>query len=623
MYKNLEEFINLLDKEQELLRVKTRVKPELEIPELIDRQAKEPNGGKAILFENTGTDFPLLTNFLGSDKRISLALGTENLENISKEIEDIFSNIVEPKNTIVDKLKVLPLLSKFASWLPKSKKGKGACQEIVMDSPDLSKLPIMKTWPLDGGKFITFPLVHTLNPTNGIRNLGMYRMQVFSNNTTGMHWHRHKTGANHFSEYKKRGELMPVSVALGGDPVYTYAASAPLPEDIDEYMLAGFLRKKKVELVKCLTNDLEVPADADFVIEGYVDPNEEFVTEGPFGDHTGFYSLADKYPVFHITCITHKKNAVYPATLVGIPPMEDAYMGKATEKIFNFPIRLSIVPELLDLHLPIEGVAHNLTIVQIDKKYPGQALKTANALWGAGQMMFNKIQIIVDKHLEPENYNQLFEYFLNNCDIETDLQFSSGPMDVLDHSSYKFSYGSKLFIDLTKKLPEEEDSYYSNNFTTIEINNSVNSSIKDIKLIKAKKNSIAFIAAKKDKFSTKDEIINLTKKHIKEANIFIILEDTIDLADFSMLGWIIASNSDPMKDYTFAKIENKKVLIIDCLNKSKIIHNFKRDWPNVVIMNDETINLVDKRWEEYQIGEFIESPSKKYSKLFIGENETV
>jgi len=267
---------------------------------------------------------------------------------------------------------MLPKLSQVASWMPTSIGGKGKCQEVIMKNPDLNKLPILKCWPADGGKFITFPMVHTIDPVTGIRNVGMYRMQVFEPGLTGMHWHRHKTGARHFEEYKKLGKKMPIAVAIGGDPVYTYAATAPMPDNFDEYMLAGFLRKKKVELVKCLTQDIEVPADADFVIEGYVDPEEDFIWEGPFGDHTGFYSLADWFPKFHISCITHRKDAIYPTTIVGIPPQEDAYIAKATERIFLAPIKLTMLPELIDMDIPVAGVAHNLTIVKIEKSFPGR-----------------------------------------------------------------------------------------------------------------------------------------------------------------------------------------------------------------------------------------------------------
>ena len=379
-YSGLKDFVLLLEQENELIRVHPRVDSMLEITEITDRISKSPGGGKALLFENNGTAFPLLINAFGSETRICLALGQSSLDQTGTELEDLFKQLGGPAGNLLDKLRLLPLLSKIASWMPKHKSGRGKCQEVVMEHPDLSKLPVLTCWPADGGPFITLPGVITRDPETGIRNVGMYRMQVFGPDTTGMHWHKHKTGARHYQGYKKLGKRMPVSVALGGDPAYTYAATAPLPDQIDEYMLAGFLRKRKVELVRCLTNDLDVPEDADFVIEGYVDPSEELVWEGPFGDHTGFYSLADWYPRFHVTCITHRKGAIYPATIVGIPPQEDAYIGLATEKIFLVPMKMTLVPELKDLYLPPQGVAHNLTLARIEKNYAGQALKTMNAM---------------------------------------------------------------------------------------------------------------------------------------------------------------------------------------------------------------------------------------------------
>ena len=392
-YRGLRELIKLLEINNELERITCPVNPDLEITEIVDRVTKSHKGGKALLFENNGTNFPVLINAFGSEKRMALTLGCKNPDQIGREIEMLFKNLAEPKSGIWDKLKTLPLISRMASWMPKIVSGRGECQDVIMDQPDLSKIPILKCWPADGGNFITLPCVITRDPETEIRNVGMYRMQVFGPNLTGMHWHKHKTGARHYAAYKKKGIRMPVSVVLGGDPAYTYSATAPLPDNIDEYLLAGFLRKKRVKLVKCITNDLEVPSDADFIIEGYIDPEEELIWEGPFGDHTGFYSLADWYPKFHVTCITHRKDAIYPATIVGIPPMEDAYIGKATERIFLTPMKLTMIPELLDMDLPPAGVAHNLTVVKINKTYAGQAQKVMNAMWGAGQMMFNKIQI--------------------------------------------------------------------------------------------------------------------------------------------------------------------------------------------------------------------------------------
>jgi 4-hydroxy-3-polyprenylbenzoate decarboxylase len=327
-YKNLQQFIDVLERENELIRIKEYVDPRLEMAEITDRISKTSGGGKALLFENTGYDFPVLMNAYGSNRRMCLALGVNQLDDVAKEIESLFQLLSSPKESIIDKLKLLPKLNQFAGWMPKIIKGRGECQQIIMENPDITKLPVITCWPQDGGPFVTLPIIHTKDPVTSTRNVGMYRMQVFSPVLTGMHWHKHKVSARHFNEYKKLGKKMPVAVALGGDPVYAYSATAPLPENVDEYMLAGFLRKKKVELVSCITQpEVQVPADADFVIEGYVDPEDDLIWEGPFGDHTGYYSLPDWYPRFHITCITHRKNGVYPSTIVGIPPQEDAWLG--------------------------------------------------------------------------------------------------------------------------------------------------------------------------------------------------------------------------------------------------------------------------------------------------------
>src|SRR5215204_833173 len=457
-YRNQRHFIDILEKEGELLRIKTFVDPKLEMAEITDRMSKQPGGGKALLFENTGYDFPVLMNAYGSERRMCLALGVQHLDDVAKEIENLFKLLSAPKEGILDKLKMLPKLSQFASWMPTVKNGKGECQEIVMREPDITKLPVITCWPKDGGPFVTLPVIHTKDPNTSIRNVGMYRMQVFEPALTGMHWHKHKVSAKHFNEYKKLNKRMPVAVALGGDPVYAYSATAPLPENVDEYMLAGFLRKKKVELVKCIIQpEIEVPGDADFIFEGYVDPNDEMIWEGPFGDHTGYYSLPDWYPRFHITAITYKKNPVYPATIVGIPPQEDAWLGKATERIFLAPIKMTLIPEIVDMDMPVEGVFHNLVIAKIQKDYAGQGQKVMNAMWGAGQMMFNKILVLVDGKIKIQEYKELAKYVFKNMNPATDIYFSQGPMDVLDHSCSRLGFGGKMCIDGTAKFEEESD----------------------------------------------------------------------------------------------------------------------------------------------------------------------
>lgn len=598
--KNLQKFIELLQKNDEIHFIDETVNTKLEISEITDRVSKSK--GKALLFRNTGTDFPVLINMFGSEKRMCLSLGVNSLDDIGRRIDDLLKQVAGPHEGFLNKLSVLPKLSEIASWMPKISSGRGECQQVVMEKPDLTKLPVLTCWPHDGGPFITFPMVHTIHPETGLRNMGMYRMQILNETETGMHWHLHKNSAAHFREYKKLGKSMPVAVALGGDPVYTYCATAPLPENVDEYLLAGFLRKKKVELVKCLTCDIHVPADADFILEGYVDPAEELVLEGPFGDHTGFYSLADFYPRFHVTCITHRKDAIYPATIVGIPPQEDEWLGKATERIFLSPIRLTMLPEVLDMFMPVEGVFHNVVIVKMKSSYPGHAAKVINALWGAGQMMFNKILVVVDEDAKLDDPGDILERIAGFCDFGTDIIYSSGPMDVLDHSSRKFAFGTKIGFDATRK----------------DVQNGLKSG-KEFKLLDFEFRKISeilpFIIIPLEKFNAgfhqSIEKVKelLVKSEIKAA--LIIDKEAFGLALADIL-WLSANNIDPGRD--ISKLEND-CLLIDATSKSRETDNFDRQWPNIVTMDTETIELVDRKWSGYKMGEFIPSPSLRYLPL--------
>ncbi|POY36391.1 menaquinone biosynthesis decarboxylase [Solitalea longa] len=624
-YKNLQHFIDTLEKNNELVRIKEYVNPELEITEITDRISKVY--GPALLFENTGYDFPLLINSMGNYERMCMALGVKHMDEITTEIETLFKTLTGPKEGLLDKLKMLPKLSQIASWMPKVISGKGECQEVVMTNPDITKFPVLKCWPEDGGPFITLPVIHTKDPLTGIRNVGMYRMQIFGPQLTALHWHKHKVSARHFNEYKKLGQKMPVAVALGGDPVYTYAATAPLPDGIDEYMLAGFLRKKKVELVQCLTQDCQVPADADIIIEGYVDPEEDFIWEGPFGDHTGYYSLADWYPKFHITAITHRKNAVYPATIVGIPPQEDAWIGKATERIFLGPIKMTMVPEIVDMVLPMEGVFHNLVIVKIKKDYPGQALKVMNSMWGAGQMMFTKMIIVVDGEVDIQDNVAVAKYISENVDPQNDIIFTQGPMDVLDHSCSKMAFGGKMGIDATKKLEEEvRSTTLLEKSKTLDLNISISELQSKFPEINAINDallkigvSLIFISVEKNR---KGHIEELNKQLfesglLKNIKVVIYLEHTIDISDIADAVWRFSNNVDPRRDSFVVKAESANDLShigLDGTRKTKELDGFERDWPNILASTTETIQHIDRIWDKLGLGKFIPSPSLKYQK---------
>jgi len=607
-YKNLTDFIHTLEIAGELVKVKEFVSPKFEIAEITDRIVK--NDGKALLFENNGTNFPLLINAFGSEKRMCMALGVENLDDISAKIDHLFKGIASPDKNFGDKLKMLFMLKDVSSWMPKIHSRKGACQEVVMNTPDITRLPVLTCWPYDGGPFVTLPVVHTVDPNSGMRNVGMYRMQVFGPDMTGMHWHLHKNSARHYNEYKKLGKQMPVSVTLGGDPVYTYAATAPLPDNFDEYVFAGFLRNKKVSMVKCLTNALAVPEDVDFVIEGYVDPSEELIYEGPFGDHTGYYSLPEYFPRFHITCITHRKNAVYPATIVGIPPQEDAYIGKATERIFLSPVRLTMQPEIIDMHMPVEGVFHNLLIVKIKKQYDGQIEKIINGLWGAGQMMFSKLIIAVDENTDVFNYKEIARKVSARLNLNENLMFSKGPADILDHAAEKYAYGGKMGVDATGEAQTDE-------IPIIVETEKILKELPEIKQINSRltdeKISLAVIALEKNR---KDQIkesvkILLENKFISGIKCLVFVDAAADVDDLNTISWMVLNNIDPARDISVFD----GVMIVDGTRKTKQFDDFDRPWPNIIVSDDATIKAVDEKWPTLGLGEFIESPSLKNTKL--------
>ena len=500
-YTDLRDWIRTLEKSGELKRINAEVDPILEMAEIADRTAKlgrgtSKAGGPALLFENVKghPGARVLMNQFGSERRMRLALETNSLDDIANRIRTLLTP--ETPTSLMDKLKLLPTLAEVGSFFPKVIAAKDApCKQVIHRGEDVNllNLPILKTWPNDGGRFITLPCVITRDPRSGKRNVGMYRMQIYDERTAGMHWQRQKVAAEHYRDRMRAavdergvgtgappaarsaaaavdimarssgGSMlapgdrpsgrMEVAVAIGTDPALTFSAIVPAPPDIEEFIIAGFLRQKPIELVKCETVDLEVPANAEIILEGYVNL-DELRTEGPFGDHTGFYSLEDEYPVFHVTCITHRKDPIYATTVVGKPPQEDAWMGKAVERIF-LPLMKLTIPELVDINLPIEGVFHNLMLVSIRKSYPGQARKVMNAIWSLGQAMFTKCIIVVDEDVNVQDIADVTLKVLNNIDPERDIQFTMGPVDSLDHAARLANYGSKMGIDATRKWSTE------------------------------------------------------------------------------------------------------------------------------------------------------------------------
>jgi 4-hydroxy-3-polyprenylbenzoate decarboxylase len=451
MYSDLDAFLTDLDKRKLLARIAEPVSPDLEIAAVTDRACKSPQGGPALLFEKpTGFDIPVASNIFGSMERMCLALGVKSLDDLASEINELMTP--QMPEGIMDALKMLPMVGRLRDLMPKTVKD-APCQEIVRRDGSLDELPILKCWPEDGGRYITLPLVFTKDPESGVRNIGTYRMQVFDGRTTGMHWQRHKGGAQHYRVAERLGRRLEVAVALSPEPVLTYCATAPMPEGLDELILGGFLSRRRIDMVKCVSVDLEVPASSHIVLEGYVDPGERR-REGPFGDHTGLYSQPDDFPVFHLTCLTQRKQPTYLTTVVGVPPMEDFYLGMASERIF-LPMIQKTLPEIVDMHFPAEGIFHNLVIIAIDKRYPGHARKIMNAVWGLGQLMFSKIVVIVDKDVNVHDLRQVAWIVGTHIDPQRDVQMTTGPVDDLDDAAALPAFGGKMGIDATRPWASE------------------------------------------------------------------------------------------------------------------------------------------------------------------------
>ncbi|MBV51512.1 MAG: menaquinone biosynthesis decarboxylase [Nitrospinae bacterium] len=601
-YHSLREFIERLEFDNELVRIKERVSPLLEIAEITDRVSKQPGGGKALLFENVeGSSMPVLINAFGSTKRMNAALGVHNIEKIARDIDKYLK--VAPPTTLMDKVKLLPMLLEAAAFPPKMVSEKQApCQEVVLtgDDVDLGEIPVLQCWPDDAGRFITFPIVVNRSADRKLRNVGLYRMQIYDKKTTGMHWHIHKDGAHFFHDYRKQNKIMDCAVAIGADPTVCYSASAPLPYGIDEFLLAGFIRKTPVPLVKCKTVDLEVPATAEIILEGFIDPSEMRL-EGPFGDHTGYYSQDGDYPVFHITAITHRRNPIYLTTIVGKPPQEDFYLGRATERIF-LPLMRTQLPEIIDMDMPAEGVFHNLVIVSIDKRFPMQARRLMNALWGMGQMSFVKTIIVVDQSIDVHDHGKIIDLLLNRVDLKRDLFYSEGILDVLNHASDRALYGSKLGIDATDKIEGEEGFDSEPDPTVTGVLPTPKAILENFtELISCKiieredRQRVAFATLDKkcphqgrgviEKFMSNREYSSIT--------VLIILEGHEDVNDISTVLWKLLNNIDPKRDIHY--FENR--LAIDVTRKTGE-QGFLQDWPDEIKMSDEIKKKVNEKWKK-------------------------
>ena len=600
-YTSLREFIDRLEVENELIRIQEQVSPILEIAEITDRVSKQPSGGKALLFENVeGSSIPVLINAFGSQKRMNAALGVHNIEEISKRIERYLK--IQPPTTLLDKAKLLPMLLQAAQFPPTLFGGaKAPCQEVVHlnNNVNLDQIPILQCWPQDAGRFITLPIVINRSADHKVKNVGLYRMQIYDSKTTGMHWHIHKDGAHFFHEYKKQNKVMEVAVAIGADPASCYAASAPLPYGIDEFLLAGFIRKKSVSLVKCKTVDLEVPANAEIILEGFIDPSEMRL-EGPFGDHTGYYSQDGDYPVFHLTAITHRKDPIYLTTIVGKPPQEDFYLGRATERIF-LPLLRTQLPEIVDMDMPVEGVFHNCVIVSFDKRYPMQSRRLMSALWGLGQMSFVKTIITVDSNINVHNYEELVKLLLDKVNFKLDLFFSEGVLDVLNHGSDNMLYGSKLGIDLTEKIEGEPGygeskptTYNNSQLPSTEEVKSQFSDLKDCRILSINtQRSVAYVALNKTQPHQAKKFIKafFNVSDFSAINIVIVLEGHVKLDNDSIVMWKFFNNLDPKRDFYF---EGDR-LAIDVTQKLKE-EGYQQNWPEEIEMSEEIKKRVDKKW---------------------------
>ncbi len=593
-FKDIHSFVALLEQRGQLLRVLEPVSRTLEITEIADRLVKKD--GPAVLFENViDSPFPVAIGLMGTRERMAWALGLENLDQLADKVRDLIK--IKMDGGIVGMASNLSKLGAVRHLPPKRVKT-APVQEVIWrgDEVDLSKIPVLHCWPQDGGPFVTLPLVITRDPETFEYNMGMYRVQVLSKNTTGMHWQRHKTGTRHLEKAKKLGQKLKVAVAIGGDPALIYAATAPLPPipGISEYSLTGYLRGERQPIIKGITVDLEVPANAEFILEGYVDPLEDWIDEGPFGDHTGFYTPIDKYPRFHVTAVTMRRNPIYAATIVGRPPMEDAYLIEASERLF-LPAAQLILPEISDYAMPPAGVAHNLVVVAIKKLYPGHAYKVANGLFGLGQMMFAKVIVVVDEGTPVTDFAQVWLEVATKAGLQ-DILHSRGPIDVLDHSSRKWSYGGKLIIDATTKMPEELGQEPSSEVAfSKEIPPLEHQALKIHTF-----GSYLHVALRKTKALEGRELgmVLASLERNKAIQHILICDHLTDVTDLNDVWWTVLNNIDPERDVFF---DNGKV-IWDASRKIPA-EGFDRVWPDKIVMSEDVRARVDAMWHIYRLPE--------------------
>ncbi|MFC4455639.1 menaquinone biosynthesis decarboxylase [Deinococcus sonorensis] len=610
-FPDLQSFMQQLEARGELLRVSTPVSRELEITEIADRLVK--HGGPAVLFEQVkDSPFPLVIGLMGTRERTAQALGLETLDQLAQQVRDLID--LKAGNGLGGLLSNIPKL-RDAMNLPPRRVRRGAVQEVVWrgDEVDLHQLPVLKCWPQDGGPFVTLPLVITRDPETGERNMGMYRMQVMGRNVTGMHWQRHKTGTRHLEKAKRLGVRLPVAVALGGDPALIYAATAPLPPipGLDEFALAGYLRGQRYPVVKGVTVDLDVPANAEFILEGYVDPQEEWAMEGPFGDHTGFYTLPDLYPRFHVTAITMRRTPVYPATIVGRPPMEDAYLIEASERLF-LPAAQMILPEITDYHMPPAGVAHNLVFVSIKKRFPGEAYKVASGLLGLGQMMFAKVIVVVDDGVPVQDFAAVWQTVARQAVPGRDTLTGRGPIDALDHSSRTWSYGGKLIIDATRKLPEElgqavgsREGQHEEQEAGAELSPAEPAYTDQLDGVTAQHRPAetpgywAVQVTKTRPFQSREIGEQLAQHPAADGVRHLLLVDELtDVQDLQDVWWTILNNIDPERDVWVSHGR----LVWDGTRKLPE-EGFVRAWPPKISMDQATRDRVDARWHLYGLPE--------------------